>query len=59
MLADEVIAYFHILAIEVNGLNNIAINTFLHSMRLVWPAYFLLGPLITTNCRLPKGRTQK
>ena len=33
MVADEVMVHFHILAGGVNGLNNIAISPFLHSLQ--------------------------
>ena len=36
---------FHVLPSEVNGSNNITISTLLHSA-CIWPALFLIGPLL-------------
>ena len=44
VLADEVLIDIHVLANEVNGSNNIAIRTFLHSLTLA-----CLLPLFLVN----------
>ena len=46
MLADEVMANFHVLANEVNGLVAIIQQLVPFSIPCNWPTYLLCGPLL-------------